>query len=156
MVRFEDACGKVGKTLVVRLLPGTDVIEGIEAACLKNDIKYAYVSCFGSFSKIGYMYMVPKAEAKVGSGYGAVLTEGAPIEFLNGTGLVCQNNGKYDTHFHATMCDKTGKVFGGHVVKGHSSALTTVDMIIFEVNDVQMLRAYDEETDLTQFVPKAK
>lgn len=154
MIRFKDACGKAGKVVAVRLLPETDLIEGIEEACKNNDIKHAYVSCFGSFNACGYMYLVPKPEAKVGAGYGDVIKKDGPIEFLNGTGVVCQNDGKYDTHFHATMCDKEGTVFGGHIVKGTTPALTTVDLVIFEVLDVQMLRQYDEETDLTQFVPQ--
>lgn len=154
MIRFSDACGSTGKTIACRLLPGTDLIEGIEAACVKNEVKYAYVSAFGSFNAAGYMYLVPKPEAKVGAGYGAVIKKEGPIEFLNGTGVVCQKDGNYDTHFHATMCDQTGTVFGGHIVKGTTPALTTVDLVIVEITDVQMLRAYDEETDLTQFVPK--
>ena len=154
MIRFSDACGSTGKTIACRLLPGTDLIEGIEAACVKNEVKYAYVSAFGSFNAAGYMYLVPKPEAKVGAGYGAVIKKEGPIEFLNGTGDVCQKDGNYDTHFHATMCDQTGTVFGGHIVKGTTPALTTVDLVIVEITDVQMLRAYDEETDLTQFVPK--
>lgn len=156
MIRFIDACGETGKTLAVRLLPGTDVIEGIEAACRKNEVEYAYVSCFGSFSSVGYKYMVPNPSAKVGSGYGDVFTKEGPIEFLNGTGVVCQNKGDYDTHFHATMCDKEGTVFGGHLVKGMTPALTTVDIIIIEIKGLQMLREYDKETDLTQFLPKAE
>lgn len=153
MIRVQDACGNTGKTIAVRLLPGTDLIEGIEEACKKNDVKYAYVSCFGSFSCAGYMYLVPKPEAKVGAGYGEVIKKDGPIEFLNGTGVVCQNNDDYDTHFHATMCDKTGALFGGHIVKGTTLALTTVDLVIIEIKDVKMLRAFDEETGLTQFVP---
>lgn len=153
MIRVKDACGSAGKVIACRLLPGTDLIEGIEEACAKNGVKYAYVSAFGSFGKVGYMYLVPKPEAKVKAGYGEVIKKDGPIEFLNGTGVVCQNKNKYDTHFHATMCDQTGTVFGGHIVKGTTPALTTVDLVIIEVNDVKMLRDYDEETDLTQFVP---
>lgn len=156
MIRFTDACGKAGKTIAARLLPDTDLIEGIEAVCAKNNVKYAYVSCFGSFSNTGYMYLVPKADAKVKAGYGDVLKVEGPIEFLNGTGVVCQNNGSYDTHFHATMCDQFGKVFGGHIVKGTTPALTTVDLVIVEIEDVEMLRTFDEETALTQFLPKVK
>lgn len=156
MIRLHDACGETGKTVAVRLLPGTDLIEGIEAACEKHGIKYAYVSCFGSFDAAGYMYLVPKAEAKVGAGYGDVIKREGPIEFLNGTGVVCQNNGAYDTHFHATMCDQTGTVFGGHIVKGTTPALTTVDLIVIEIEDVKMLRVFDEETALTQFLPQGE
>lgn len=156
MIRFHDACGKIGKTVAARLLPDTDLIEGIEAVCEKNNIKYAYVSCFGSFKKCGYMYLVPKENSKVGAGYGDVIKQDGPIEFLNGTGVVCQNDNVYDTHFHATMCDKLGNFIGGHIVKGYTPVLTTVDLIIVEIENIEMLRVTDEETALTQFFPKEK
>lgn len=156
MTRFHDACGKTGKIVAARLLPDTDLIEGIEFVCEKNNIKYAYVSCFGSFKKCGYMYLVPKLDAKVKAGYGDVIQQEGPVEFLNGTGVVCQNIDAYDTHFHATMCDKEGQVFGGHIVKGYTPVLTTVDLVIMEIEDIKMLRVYDEETALTQFLPKQK
>lgn len=50
--------------------------------------------------------------------------------------------------------DSSGRVFGGHIVKGYTPTLTTVDLIIFEIKNIEMLRVYDEETDLTQFLPK--
>lgn len=51
MIRFHDACGTTGKTVAARLLPDTDLIEGIEEVC-KNDIKHAYVTCLGSFKNV--------------------------------------------------------------------------------------------------------
>ena len=35
MIRFHDACGTTGKTVAARLLPDTDLIEGIEEVCKK-------------------------------------------------------------------------------------------------------------------------
>lgn len=154
MIRFHEACGQTGKIIAARLLPDTDLIEGIEEICKRHEIQYAYVSCFGSFKKCGYMYLVPNQTAKVKAGYGDVIKAEGPIEFLNGTGVVCQNNNQYDTHFHATMCNQDGKVFGGHIVKGYTPTLTTVDLMITEIKDIKMLRVYDEETDLTQFLPQ--
>lgn len=152
-LRVQDACGTAGKAVAARILPGTDLLEGIEEACRRNGIKHAYVTAFGSFSAVGYMYLVPKPEAKVGAGYGDVFKKEGPVEFLSGTGVVCQKDGSYDTHFHGTMCDKTGAVFGGHMVKGQNPTLTTIDVFILEVVGVQMLRVADEETALTQFYP---
>jgi len=153
-VRFKDACGKSGKVVAARLLPGTDLLTGIEEVCKKNGIDFALVNCFGSFSATGYMYLVPKAEAKVGAGYGDVLKEDGPVEFLSGVGVVCKNDGICDIHFHGTMCNKEGTVFGGHLVKGQNPTLTTVDIVIIEVEGIKMLRQYDDETDLTQFYPQ--
>lgn len=151
--RFQDACGNMGKFVAARLLPGSDLIEGIEEICKKNSIQHAYVSCFGSLAKAGYMYLVPNEKVKMGAGYGDVKECEGPVEFLSGTGVVCQNNGKYDIHFHAVLCNDKGEVFGGHIVKGKNPTLTTVDIVIFEADGIKMLRKYDDETELIQFYP---
>jgi len=154
-VRVQYAAGKVGKSVAARLLPGTDLLTGIEEVCRQNGILYASIAnCFGSFQRAGYLYLIPLPEAKVGAGYGDIHRVEGPVEFLNGTGVVCQREGQYEIHFHATMCDKEGNVFGGHMLKGENPVLTTVDLVINEIVDVQMLRNYDEETDLIQFDPK--
>lgn len=154
-VRVQYAVGKAGKTVAARLLPGTDLLTGIEEICHDNDITYASIStCFGSFQKAVYLFLVPQSQSKVGAGYGDVNRVAGPVEFLNGVGVVCQRDGNYDTHFHATMCDKEGKVFGGHMLKGENPVLTTVDVVINEVEGVNMFRKYDEETDLIQFDPQ--
>lgn len=156
-VRVQYATGSVGKSIAGRLLPGTDLLTGIEEICRQNGVTYANIAtCFGSFQSAGYLYLVPKADAKVGAGYGDINRVAGPVEFLTGTGVVCQRDGNYDIHFHATMCDKEGKVFGGHIVKGQNPVLTTVDVVINEIKDVQMFRKYDEETELIQFDPQAK
>ena len=155
VIRFKSVEGKIGKVVAARLLPGTDLLTGIEEVCKSHQVVYASVAnCFGSFQKAGYLYLVPNTEAKVGAGYGEINHVDGPVEFLNGTGVVCQRDGKYDIHFHATMCDKEGKVFGGHIVKGHNPVLTTVDLVLTEILDVEMLRSYDDETELIQFDPQ--
>ena len=153
-VRVQYAAGTIGKCVAARILPGTDLLTGIEKACEENGIAYASVTCFGSLEKAGYLVLVPNPKAKIGAGYGDMFKVPGPVEFLNGVGVVCQKDGKYDIHFHATMCDKEGKVFGGHIVKGENPVLTTVDMVIYEISGAKLLRKYEAETDLTQFSPE--
>lgn len=154
-IRVQEVAGKEGKTVAARIFPGTDLIEGIIEVCKKNNITYGYIpTCFGSFEKAGFMYLVPQKKAKIGAGYGDVIVVEGPVEFLGGVGVICQNDGKYDLHFHATMCDETGRLFGGHIVAGRNPVLTTVDVVIVEIQDVALIRKYDEETDLTQFSPE--
>ena len=149
-VRVNYACGTPGKTIAARILPGTDLLTGLEQICDQNGVKYGAVNCFGSFSAAGYMYLVPM-DAKVGAGYGDVIKQEGPIEFLSGTGIITQTDkGVTELHFHGTMCDKEGTVFGGHIVKCQCPVLTTVDVVIQEAKGVEMIRKYDEETDLTQ------
>lgn len=153
-IRVQAEEGNVTKCLPSRILPGTDLIQGIEALCKKYGISYGYVSCIGSLQNASYRYLVKNSSVKMNVGYGDAIYKQGPIEFLNGTGFICLNeNGEFDIHFHATMCDQNGVVFGGHMVRGENLALTTLDVMIFEVANMQMIRKYDEETDLTQFFP---
>ena len=148
--RMNFAVGKPGKMVSGRLLPGTDLLTGLEEMAKQAGIKYGAVWTFGSFRHAGYMYMVPM-DAKVGSGYGDVAEAYDPIEFLGGLGIITQTEkGETELHFHGTLCDKEGKVFGGHMVKGENEVLTTNDVIMIENVGVEMIRKYDEETDLTQ------
>ncbi|WP_449538540.1 PPC domain-containing DNA-binding protein [Ferdinandcohnia sp. Marseille-Q9671] len=155
-VRANYAVGNTGKTVTARLLPGTDLLTGIEELCKKTDITYAsIVTCFGSFRKAGYFYLVPKPESKAGAGYGELTTIEGPVEFLNGTGIVCMRDGIYETHLHGTFCDKEGKVYGGHMVKGENPVIT-VDLILSEIVDVDLYRRFDDETGANQFYPVGK
>lgn len=152
-IRVQFAKGSVGKTIVARLLPGTDLISGIEEICRANDIKHAsIINCFGSFQKAGYVYLVEKPDSKIRAGYGDIIRKDGPIEFLNGTGIVCQRHAEFETHIHGTMCDQEGVVFGGHLIKGENNVLT-VDLILKELKDMEVLRRFDIETGGHQLYP---
>jgi uncharacterized protein len=152
-IRAHYAVGNTGKTVAARLLPGTDLLTGIEEICKKTGIKYASVTnCFGSFQKAGYFYLVPKPESPVGAGYGDLAVLEGPIEFLNGTGVVCQRDDTYEIHLHGTFCDQVGKVFGGHMVKGENPVIT-VDLLLTEILDMELYRKFDKETGGNQFYP---
>ncbi|MFE8702738.1 PPC domain-containing DNA-binding protein [Cytobacillus sp. FJAT-54145] len=151
--RIQYATGNTGRIIAARLLPSTDLLTGIEDVCKENNIKYASIlNCFGSFQRSGYLYLIPKLETKAGAGYGDLIEVDGPIEFLGGTGVVCQRDGEYEVHIHGSMCDQEGKVFGGHLVKGENKVLT-VDLVLMEVEDIHFFRKLDEETNHYQFYP---
>ena len=52
-VRVNYACGTPGKMIAARILPGTDLLTGLEQICDQNGVKYGAVNCFGSFSAVG-------------------------------------------------------------------------------------------------------
>lgn len=154
--RIQYASGSLGKTIAARLLPGTDLMTGIEDLCRENGIRYAQIStCFGSLQKSGYLFLIPAPELKLGAGYGELQVKEGPIEFLNGTGFVCQRNGEYELHLHGTICDQRGEVFGGHLVKGENPVYT-VDLLVTEILGIDLLRELDEESGFNQFYPKGK
>ena len=155
-VRFKAAQGRIGRVIAARLLPGTDLIEGIEKVCEKYGVKYGLIGCsIGSLRKAAFMYLVPMPETKVGAGYTPPFELPGPIEFLGGMGVICESEkGEKMIHFHGVVSDRLDRVYGGHFVKGKNPILVTMDLMIIEVEGIKMLRKYDEETDLINFAPE--
>ncbi|TQR19682.1 PPC domain-containing DNA-binding protein [Psychrobacillus vulpis] len=152
-IKVNYAVGQYGKTVGARIVYGTDLLEGIEQLCEDNNIEYAtIISCFGSFQRSGFVYLVPKDNSIIGVGYNDLVVKEGPIEFLQGTGIVCKREGEYETHFHGTMCDQVGNVFGGHFIKGETPVIT-VDLVLAEVKGMEFQRKFDPETGANQFYP---
>jgi len=155
-LRYKAAQGQLGKVVAARLLPGTDLIQGIERICEDNGVKYAVASCtIGSLSKSTFLIAMPKKDDPEKIVYSSPIEVSGPIEFLGGQGIVCKDEkGETVTHFHASLTDKSGRVYGGHLVKGGNLILVTIDLVIMEVKDVRFLRKYDEETGFVNFSPE--
>ena len=152
-IRADFAVGQLGKIVGSRLKYGTDLLEGIEELCKENEIRSATIlSCFGSFQRSGFVYLVPKEESPIGVGYNQLVVKEGPIEFLQGTGVVCQRDGKHEIHFHGSICDQNGNIYGGHFVKGENPVIT-VDLVLAETIDMEFQRKFDDETGANQFYP---
>ncbi|MCK1999256.1 DNA-binding protein [Psychrobacillus psychrodurans] len=153
IIRANYAVGQLGKIVSARLVYGTDLLEGIEELCKVNGIQSATIlSCFGSFQRCGFVYLVPNEDSPIGVGYNNLVVKEGPIEFLQGTGVVCQRDDQFETHFHGTICDQNGNIFGGHFIKGENPVIT-VDLVLAETVDMEFKRQFDEETGANQFYP---
>ncbi|KPN94990.1 PPC domain-containing DNA-binding protein [Lysinibacillus sp. ZYM-1] len=154
-VRVTYGIGSFGKVISARLLMGTDIIEGMEALCEENNIESAtIVSCIGSFQKSSFVYLVPDETSKINVQYSDVIEKAGPLEFIQGSGVVCKRDGEggYETHFHGSMSDQWGVVSGGHFIKG-GNIVITVDIVLAEVQGIQHIRKLDDETGHVQFYP---
>jgi predicted DNA-binding protein with PD1-like motif len=151
----KSALGTVGRMASARILPNTDILEGIEEVCHQYDIKYGVVHCIGSFRKVGYQYLEINTNSVINAAYGDIISKPHPTELLSATGIICQCEGKYDIHMHAVLCDTDGKISGGHLSKGQNIALTTIDTVIIEAQGMEMLRIFDENTGFYQFSPRS-
>ena len=158
-IRYMVGEGRMGKVLVGRLLPGTDLIDGIAKICTDNGIKYGVVTtAIGSLHKAVFKYLIPNSELKMGAGYGDPYEMDGPIEFCSGMGLICPNEkGELIIHFHGVFNTSLQKgykevvpdvIYGGHMEPGENPVAATVDLMIVEVKGVEMIRKYDEETEI--------
>jgi predicted DNA-binding protein with PD1-like motif len=142
---------------MIRVLPGSDIIEGIMKACQDLDIKSGAISsCIGSLQKASFLIAVP-LKNKLGAGYSDPINLDGPLELLSAQGTIGQEEGKgLFVHMHGLLSDKHGKVHGGHLIKGENPVLITCEIMISEVEGVEMVRTYDPKVAMEVFIPSQR
>lgn len=150
--RFESAEARGGRIIVGRLLPGSDLIGGLEAVCNRHRIGYAAINfAYGSLSRASFMFLqVPAGEDR------AVLVPhevDRRVEFLGGQGLVCEDeHGARATHLHGSISDETGQVLGGHFRPGENPIYNNLDYQLVELLGVRLRRVHDSETGTVEMI----
>jgi predicted DNA-binding protein with PD1-like motif len=147
--------GHLSKAVVIRVLPGSDIIEGIEEVCHSLGIKTgAITSCIGSLQKASLMIAVP-LDNKIGAGYSDPMALEGPLELLSGQGTIGQEEGgEIVIHLHGVVSDKEGHVHGGHLVKGKNPVLITSEIMVTQIKGIRIVRGYDPEVDMNIFFSK--
>ena len=153
---FNMAEGKLGKVIVLRLKPGTDVLLGLTEACKKAGIKNGVIlSCIGSLAVVKYCNPV-EVPTKAGYGYGEVLHLTGPIELTAAAGIICHDDeGNTNLHVHVNLSDRHGGAHGGHLVEG-TKVLLTVDAVIGEIEGAELLRKFDNDLEVPLLSPQQK
>jgi predicted DNA-binding protein with PD1-like motif len=143
------------RAAIIRVLPGFDVIEGIEEACRKLGITSgAIISCIGSLQRASVMIAVP-LNNKVGAGYSEPIKLEGPLELLSGQGTIGrEEEGNISIHMHVVISDKEGHLHGGHLVKGQNPVLITCEVMLARIEGIRIVRGYDPEIDMQVFLPK--
>ena len=152
---FNAAQGRMGRVVVIRLKPGTDLLGGLQAACDRYQIYNGVViSAIGSLKKVRFCDVEALPEKKCGYGYGKILALDETIELTGAGGVICSDaEQNINLHIHISMSDKNGKAYGGHLVEG-TEVLMTADIVLGEIEGISMLREYDEEMDVYLLNPK--
>ncbi|SDI89570.1 PPC domain-containing DNA-binding protein [Natribacillus halophilus] len=148
--------GTSKRMIAVRVLPGSDAVQGLIDACQKHGIKAGGIaSMIGSFQNAQFMCIEPDPTSKTGASFTGKMDVEGPVELLSGQGLICDQDGDIFIHLHAVMVDKNQKVFGGHIERGYCTVLNTLEVIIVEGEDMILSRENDSETGFIQTVPKS-
>lgn len=147
--RVESVVAESGRIIVGRLLPGADLIRGLEAACDEHGVAFAAVTfAYGSLSRASFKFLQRRDDGK------AVLVPhdvGTRVEFLAGQGLVCVNEKGYrETHLHGAISDETGRVLGGHFTADGNPVYNNLDFQLTELKGVRLVRRHDPETDTVE------
>ena len=152
MLKFAN--GTFGKVIAVRLLPGTDLLGGMEEACRKAGISNGVIlSAIGSLDGARF-FSLTEQPTKTGYGYRETIPLVGPIELTAASGIVCHDDeGVTNLHVHVCLCDQQGIAHGGHLIEG-TKVLLTADVIIGEITGIDMCRKYDEDMEVLLFDPR--
>lgn len=152
-IRIQAVMSEAGKRVVGRLLPGTDLITGIEAMCQQHQVTSAtIVSVIGSLTQAQMVYAVPDESGKIGIRYHDPVIVSGPLEILACQGGIGQSaDGGLSVHLHGLISDPAMRVYGGHFLAGGNPVLATAEILIQECRDVRMIREMDDETGFPLF-----
>jgi uncharacterized protein len=151
--RFSSVEGRLGRVVTGRLLPGTDLIRGLEEVCDKHALGYAaVVSAYGSLASAGFKVLEISSEAR-GRAVLVPKRVGRRVEFLAGEGLVCDDGEKgRATHLHGAVSDETGTVQGGHFEPDQNPVYNNLDFTLVELLGVRLSRVWEPETATVEMV----
>ena len=150
--QLSAAEGRLGRVVVLRLKPGDDLLDGLQAACER----FGILSGIGSLGRVRFCDVEALPEKKCGYGYGRILALDDTIELTGASGVICSDEeNRINLHVHICLSDKTGKAYGGHLVRG-TKVLMTADFVLGEIEGVDMRREYDPETDVYLLSPRQK
>lgn len=133
---------RFGKTIVMRIDRGEEILTQLKAMALEENIKLASVRALGATNDFT-VGVFKTAEKKY---YANHFT--GDFEIVSLTGTISTMNGEYYAHLHMSAGDEQGRVFGGHLNEAVISA--TCEMVV-EVIDGQVERIRDEDVGLNLF-----
>lgn len=138
---------KENRMIAGRLLPETDLIQGLKEECRKNNIENGQIiSCIGSLKKATYIYAVDDEDNKIKIKYcEPVIVEG-PLELITCQGTIGHENGDISIHLHGMFSDKHTNIYGGHFYETGNIVLATAEFVILGFKAPVISRQLDSET----------
>jgi hypothetical protein len=130
----------IGRVIVGRLAPGTDLVGAIERICAERGISAAWVSAIGAVRRAAFAYYEQDDHR-----YGELASE-THHEIVGFIGNVSLRDGAPFLHAHATFADADGSCVGGHLLRG--TEIFAAEVEIRELLDVDLVRTLDEESGL--------
>ena len=128
-----------GRIFFARLDNGEDIISQITNLAEENEIKTGALSAIGALSRaeLGYYDQLSHE-------YGKISLE-EPVELASFCGNISLRDGRPFVHAHAVLSDRTGRTWGGHLVRG---TIFAVEVYLQELSGLPLKRVPDSITGL--------
>jgi predicted DNA-binding protein with PD1-like motif len=126
--------------VVCKLPHGEDVLEAIENAATKADVRSGVFSLIGALEKarLGFYSEEGRHEP---------IDIDRQLEITSCMGNLADEDGRLAIHAHMTVADSEGRVYGGHVLTG-CRIYIRAELMIFEMEGAKLKRKIDETTGL--------
>ena len=154
------ASGRLGRILVIRLAPGSDLLQSLEEIARKEEIISGII--LGGAASLRRVVLrnvrgYPKAFPITNENRIFTPLEG-PLELLSISGNISlREDGQLFVHAHITVslgCPE-GTAYGGHLVAG-AIIYSTGELVLAETEGVELRRFLNDETKVYELVPSAK
>ena len=134
------------QTLPIRLTPGQDLRQALEAAVRGQNCQAAFVlSGIGSLSTAGLRFAgAEQAQRLVGD-----------MEILSLAGTVAVDGVRSSSHLHMALSTATGAVLGGHVAAG-CIVRTTAEELLALLPEWAFTRELDAQTGFDELVVRGR
>ena len=148
------ASGGIKKIYAIRFEPGEDVMLSLQKFCQDNGIGNGVVlSGIGSLRGCSYFDPSELPDKPGLYGYSDAIELPCPIELISLSGIICtESDGSVSLHLHGGFADEKGNQYGGHFKEGNY-VLTTVEMVVGEIEGIAMTRGIDPERGVPVFAP---
>ncbi|MCI5623754.1 MULTISPECIES: PPC domain-containing DNA-binding protein [Anaerostipes] len=127
---------------VIRLDRGEEIVAKLKEVAQKEGIKLAYLTGIGAVGKVTAGVFDTKEKEFKGH------TWEGDLEVVSIGGNINTMNGDTYAHFHISIADEEGHVYGGHLTEAVISG--TGEMVLTEIRG-NVDREYDEEIGLNLF-----
>ena len=127
---------------VIRLDRGEEIVESLKTIAEKENIKLAYLTGIGAVGKVTAGVFDTKEKVFKGK------TLEGDLEVVSIGGNINTMNEETYVHFHISVADEQGSVFGGHLQEAVISG--TGELVLTEING-NVDRKFDEEIGLNLF-----
>ncbi|MFC1847657.1 PPC domain-containing DNA-binding protein [Chloroflexota bacterium] len=155
--KIRMATGALGKTVVMRLAPGCDLMKSLEEIAEKENIQSGVVlSGVGSLSQVTLrnVRLFPD-EFPITDRNRIYTPKKEPLELLSLSGNISRKDDEVLIHGHVIISSglDDGRTYGGHLTEG-CLILSTCEVIIAEITGLEMIRNNDPETRVPELYLK--
>lgn len=138
---MEAKVSTTGRRIMGRLPKGGDLLEGLTAICVREQISLGEVRAIGAVTKarLGFYDQATQQYE--------FLEFDQPLEVVMLMGNISLKDSRPFVHAHVTLSDHQGQAFGGHLAEG--SPVFACEYVIKEYrSEAAFTRGMDSETGL--------